>query len=303
MQVKLSKRGFGVCLEQYNKSSEYYCSQLIGDREQQQEVRRIGESAHSARLTNGEKCSCSVFVAYRVQCRHLFAFHNREFKLHLVDAKFYAQPLSVSTPNPEYTNVLSTWCATRDPYVGSLCDKLLVGQHQSAVPCGPPRRPSTILQLTGELDGSGGDDGELDDDHHDDHDADPSQQVYVAGDLPQDYQSMVGEGNTQPNHESLEQQVCVVVNKSRTSSAVGIKDRNVTYADFTSIANSITNLVLGLPTEVAKKECLGCLVEMKNALSLSATNGHYASVPLMGFMSHAQKFVRAFGPNANSRRE
>ena len=67
MLVKLSKRGFKICEEQYKKSSEYYCSPLSNDGEQR-EVRRKGESSQSACLIDGKECSCNVFIAYQVQC-------------------------------------------------------------------------------------------------------------------------------------------------------------------------------------------------------------------------------------------
>ncbi|KAI2489562.1 hypothetical protein MHU86_25031 [Fragilaria crotonensis] len=142
MLVKLSKRGFKICKEEYKKSSGYYCSLLSGGGEQK-EVRRIGDSSQRARLVNGSKCSCNVFVAYQIQCRHLFAFHGEEFKLGLVDSKFHAQPLSVSSPNPDYTTILSAWSVTRDPYIGSLGDKLFCRQT-APVLSSPPRRPTSL---------------------------------------------------------------------------------------------------------------------------------------------------------------
>ena len=49
-------------------------------------------------------------------------------------------------------------------------------------------------------------------------------------------------------------------------------------------------------------ECLGILVRMRDALSMCASSGHQASVPLIGFMSSAEEFLGAFGPNAEYRR-
>ena len=277
MQVKLSKRGFDICQEEYNKSFEYYCTLLPTNdgQEQQKEVRRRGESSRSARHTNGEKCSCHVFVAYRVQCRHLFAFHDREFKLQLVNSKFHAHPLSLSSPNPDYATILSAWCVSRDPYIGSLGDKLLFHHHNSNAPSTSPTS-RLGLQLTGEQDGN------------DDNDDDDPSQDYDAADPSQDDYDTVGEQDVSTQQQSNPQWE---------------KKRALTYGDFTSVANSITNLALGLPTEDAKGECLGILVRMKEALSVSAASGHRTSVPLMGFMSSAEAFLNAFGPNAHSRRE
>ena len=78
MLVKLSKRGFMICEEECKKSTEYFCSSALIDGPEQKEERRIGATSHSARLTNGKNCSCNVFVAYQVQCQHLFAFHDGE---------------------------------------------------------------------------------------------------------------------------------------------------------------------------------------------------------------------------------
>ncbi|KAI2490169.1 hypothetical protein MHU86_24420 [Fragilaria crotonensis] len=79
--------------------------------------------------------------------------------------------------------------------------------------------------------------------------------------------------------------------------------RNVTYRDFTDVANSVANLALSLPSEDLRRECLGVLVRMRDALSMSASSGNEPSVPLIGFMSSADAFLAAFGPNAESRRE
>jgi hypothetical protein len=138
--IKLSKRGFKICEEQYKKSSEYDCCSLLIDGTIQKEVRRRGGPSHSACLTNGKNCLCDMFVAYQVQCQHLFAFHKGKFQLQLVDSKFHAQPLSASSPNPDYTTILSAWCVTRDPYIGSLGNKLF-GQRSSTVPSSPPTSP------------------------------------------------------------------------------------------------------------------------------------------------------------------
>ncbi|KAI2489563.1 hypothetical protein MHU86_25032 [Fragilaria crotonensis] len=51
-------------------------------------------------------------------------------------------------------------------------------------------------------------------------------------------------------------------------------------------------------------ECLGVLVRMRDALSLSASGQQQtSSVPFLGFMSSAEEFLGAFGPNAESRKE
>jgi hypothetical protein len=126
--VKLSKRGFKVCKEQHKNSAEYHCSAVLtgqNGEEVMEVTHRQQEASQTPRHINGYNCSCWVFVAYQVQCQHLFAFHNREFKLQLVDHKFVAHPLSVSSPNQEYADVLSTWCATRHPCIGSLGDRLI----------------------------------------------------------------------------------------------------------------------------------------------------------------------------------
>jgi hypothetical protein len=279
MIIKLSTLGFKVCKEEYKKSSDYYCccSSPNNDPEQK-EVRRTGESPHSSRIINGKTCSCNVFVAYQVQCRHLFAFHGGKFMLELVDSKFHANPLSVSPPNPDYTDILSAWCYARGAYVGSLGDKML-GHHESALMLSPPRRHDAE-QLTGEQDW-------CDDDH-------PSQ----------DFDDPAGEGDvmcvsTQHNRESFQQE-CTVNN----SSSFPTNKRKVTYRDFTDVANSVTNLALSLPTEAARKECLGVLVQFRDALSKSAGAGHQeAAPPLSGFLSSAEEFLSTFGPNANSRRD
>ena len=68
-----------------------------------------------------------------------FTFHNEEFLLELINSKFQAQQLSVSSPNPDYTTILSAWCITRESYIGSLGNKLF-GQ-QSVVWSSPPTSP------------------------------------------------------------------------------------------------------------------------------------------------------------------
>ncbi|KAI2503990.1 hypothetical protein MHU86_10487 [Fragilaria crotonensis] len=276
MVVKLSKRGFLICEEQYKKSSEYYCRSLQIDGQEHKEVKRIGESSRSARLTNGKKCSCDVFLAYRVQCRHLFAFHNGEFQLQLVDSKFHAQQLSVSSPNPDYATILSKWCVTRDPYVGSLGDQFF-GHPQSTAPSSPPSSP-TIPSMW--------EDGCNDDD--------PSQD-YDEGAAAIDVTMCI---TTQPERDNFEQE-CILGN---STTAVHTNNKKITFRNFTDVSNSIANLALSLPNEDATQECLGLLVQMKDALSMSA-GGHHASVPFSAFMSSANEFLSAFGPNANSRRE
>ncbi|KAI2490149.1 hypothetical protein MHU86_24427 [Fragilaria crotonensis] len=278
MLVKLSKRGFKICKEEYKKSSGY-CSLLSGGGEQK-EVRRIGDSSQRARLVNGSKCSCNVFVAYQIQCRHLFAFHGEEFKLGLVDSKFHAQPLSVSSPNPDYTTILSAWSVTRDPYIGSLGDKLFCRQT-APVLSSPPRRPTSL---------PAGEDGC--------EDNDPFQDYHDAG-----------EGDAmciwkEPDLESIEHDSCILVNNTATSVLPVVRKRNVTFRDFTDVANSVANLALSLPNEDARMECLGVLVRMRDALSLSASGQQQtSSVPFLGFMSSAEEFLGAFGPNAESRKE
>jgi hypothetical protein len=164
MLIKLSKRGFKICEEEYKKSSEYNCCSLLIDGTEQKVVRQRGGSSHSARLTNGKNCLCDVFVAYQVQCRHLFVFYKGKFQLQFVDSKFHAQPLSASSPNPDYTTILSAWCVIRDPYIGSLGDKL-IGQRSSTVRSSPPTSPVPTM----------GEDHRCDDDHdssQDNHDED-----------------------------------------------------------------------------------------------------------------------------------
>ena len=268
MLVQLSKRGFKICEEEYIKSAQYYCCSEVIDGQEKKAVQRSGESSHSARLTNGKQCSCDVFIAYQVQCRHLFAFHNREFRLELIDSKFHARPLSVSSPNPLYTNILSAWCVSRNPYIGSLGDSLFAGHPLSA----------------------GGEDDGCDDDDNSSpraqncNDADEGDVVCI---------------DTQPDWEGFDQEEYTANNRA----SVRTNKRRVTYRDFTDVANSVTNLALSLPTEDARMECLGILVQMRDALSMSA-NGHQASsTSLSGFMSSAEEFLSAFGPNADSRRE
>ena len=65
----------------------------------------------------------------------------------------------------------------------------------------------------------------------------------------------------------------------------------VTYRDFTDVANSVVNLALSLPSEESRRECLGVLVRMRDALSMSAATGLQPSVPLMGFMASAEEFL------------
>ena len=263
MLVQLSKRGFKICEEQYMKSAHYYCCSELIDGQELKAVQRSGESSHSARLTNGKQCSCDVFIAYQVQCRHLFAFHNREFRLELVDSKFHAQPLSVSSPNPLYATILSAWCVRRNPYIGSLGDSLFAG-HQS----------------------TGGEDG---------CDVDDSSPVQNYNDADEGDVVCI---DTQPEWEGFEQEYTV----NNTASVRPFK-RKVTYRDFTDVANSVTNLALSLPTEDARMECLGILVRMRDTLSMSAGGHQASSVSLSGFMSTAEEFLSAFGPNADSRRE
>ena len=274
MLVKLSTRGYVICEEEYNKSSEYYCS-LLSDSSEQKEVRRRGgESSCNARLTNGKTCSCCVYIAYQVQCRHLFSFHNGEFKLWLVDSKFHAHPLSASPPNPDFTAVLSAWCVTRDPYVGSLGDALFCQQSAALSSPAPPRQPSPLTE----------EDGWEDNDPPQDSDAGEGDVICVS---------------TDSNQESSQQEC---ISNTTTSVLSSSTKRNVTFRDFTDVANSVANLALSLPKEDSRMECLGILVRMRDALSLSAS-GHQASVPLMGFMSSAEEFLGAFGANADSRRE
>ena len=275
MVVKLSKRGFSICKEEYKKSSEYSCRSQEIDGEELKEVRRSGDASHSARLTNGKKCSCDVFVAYQVQCRHLFAFHNREFQLQLVDPKFHAQQLSVSSPNPDYATILSKWCLTRDPYIGSLGDPALFHQ-QSTI---PPRSPS--IPPMGE-------------DWCDDDDA---SQDYDAGGEEGDDGTMCT--TTQCDGETFEQEGFVNI----TTDAQSCTNRKVNRHDFIGLANDIATLSLSLPNEQKRQQCLGFLVQFKNALSMTASGGHQSSAPLTDFLSSAEEFLKVFGPNADSRRE
>ncbi|KAI2507013.1 hypothetical protein MHU86_7398 [Fragilaria crotonensis] len=250
MLVKLSKRGFKICKEEYTKSSEYYCCEVLIDGQEHKEVRRTGESSHSARLTNGKNCSCDVFIAYQVQCRHLFAFHNREFRIELVDYKFHAQPLSAS-PQTQITPIFFRHGVSP-------------GTHMLAV--------LGISYLAGEV---GCDDDE------------PSQDFDDLG----EGDDVVMCINTQPDQEESFQQERHTVNNT---DSVCINNRKVTYRDFTDVANSVANLALSLPTEDARMECLGILVCLRDALSMSAS-GHQTSFPLSGFMSSAEEFLSALG--------
>ena len=121
-------------------------------------------------------------------------------------------------------------------------------------------------------------------------------------DPPQD--SDAGEGDVMcvstDSNQASSQQECI--SNTTTSVLRSSTKRNVTFRDFTDVANSVANLALSLPKEDSRMECLGILVCMRDALSLSAS-GHQASVPLMGFMSSAEEFLGAFGTNADSRRE
>ena len=105
---------------------------------------------------------------------------------------------------------------------------------------------------------------------------------------------------TQPDSESFQQERVLANNPT---GATVCANRKVTYRDFTDVSNSIANLALTLPDEDARVECLGMLVQMRHSLSISAAGGHQASVPLSQFMSSAEEFLRAFGPNAESRRD
>ena len=60
--------------------------------------------------------------------------------------------------------------------------------------------------------------------------------------------------DTQPDWEQGFEQGCTV---NITASDRTNKRKKVTYRDFTDVANSVTNLALSLPTEDARKECLG----------------------------------------------
>jgi hypothetical protein len=218
------------------------------------------------RVIDGRHCSCHTFIAYQVQCRHLFAFHDRAFRLDLVDQKFHAHPLSVASPNREYTNILSLWVEEREAYVGSLGDKLLPCQSTSI----SNRECARLTEQSTE--------GVVYDDHHDDHD-----------DVPLNDDSICS--------SSQERMDCMELNSQKKKQSV------VTYRDFTDVANSVANLALSLPSEESRRECLGVLVRMRDALSMSAATGLQPSVPLMGFMASAEEFLGAFGPNAESRRE
>ena len=283
MLVILSKRGFKVCKEQHKKSAEYYCSTVLTgyDGEEVKEVthRQQEAASQTPRRINGYKCSCRVFVACRVQCRHLFAFHNREFKLQLVDPKFVANPLSASPPNQEYVDVLSTWCATRNSYVGSLGDRLL---------CQPSSRPPTA-----------GRPGMLmnnEDMYNEDH-GDPSQpypsQAYDDGNG--DLTMSLSE---RPNNKSLQEEFIV-----DNTSLVPRRKRNVTFRDLTDLANSIANLAQSLPDEESRVKCLGAFVQMRDALSTSAGGRQTSGVRMIGFKASAEEFLGTFGPNAEYRRE
>ncbi|KAI2503037.1 hypothetical protein MHU86_11385 [Fragilaria crotonensis] len=107
----------------------------------------------------------------------------------------------------------------------------------------------------------------------------------------------------EPDLESIEHDSCILVNNTATVLPV-VRKRNVTFRDFTDVANSVANLALSLPNEDARMECLGVLVRMRDALSLSASGQQQtSSVPFLGFMSSAEEFLGAFGPNAESRKE
>ncbi|KAI2508279.1 hypothetical protein MHU86_6208 [Fragilaria crotonensis] len=108
----------------------------------------------------------------------------------------------------------------------------------------------------------------------------------------------------EPDLESIEHDSCILVNNTATSVLPVVRKRNVTFRDFTDVANSVANLALSLPNEDARMECLGVLVRMRDALSLSASGQQQtSSVPFLGFMSSAEEFLGAFGPNAESRKE
>jgi hypothetical protein len=226
MLIQLSKRGFLICEEEYKKSTEYFCSSALIDGPEQKEERRIGATSHSARLPNGKNCSCNVFVAYQVQCQHLFAFHDGEFLLELINSKFQAQQLSVSSPNPDYTTILSAWCLTREHHIGNHGNKLF-GQ-QSVVRSSPPTSPIPPMWDS----------------------------VCDNNDTSQNYVDP-GEGDVmfisiQPFRQRLQQE-CTVNNPT----SVVTNKRKVTYHDITDVANSVTNLALSLPTEDARMACLG----------------------------------------------
>ena len=102
-----------------------------------------------------------------------------------------------------------------------------------------------------------------------------------------------------PNCEIFQEEQCTVNNPT----SGGTNKRKVTYRDFTDVANSVTNLALSLPTEDARMECLGILVRMRYALSMSA-GVQWESAPAFSvFMSSAEEFLSPLGPNADSRRE
>ncbi|KAI2508888.1 hypothetical protein MHU86_5498 [Fragilaria crotonensis] len=276
MLLKLSKRGFKICEEQYRKSSEYYCAlPLAGTSSEHQDAAPMmeviwqGKSSKPSRIIDGRKCSCNVFIAYQLQCRHLFAYHKRSFQLDLVHPKFHAQPLTIAAPNPEFTNILSMWVIDRDTYIGSIGDKLELGvleHHEGAILNG--EIPSTECSIS-----DGGDDGDKEND------------VYF------------GEEGKEGDDAAQERTMEGITGNLKSTK------RNVTYRDFTDVANSVANLALSLPSEDLRCECLGVLVRMRDALSMSASSGNQSSVPLVGFMSDADAFLAAFGPNAEFRRE
>ncbi|KAI2492514.1 hypothetical protein MHU86_22054 [Fragilaria crotonensis] len=271
MLLKLSKRGFKICEEQYRKSSEYYCAlPLAGTSSEHQDAAPMmeviwqGKSSKPSRIIDGRKCSCNVFIAYQLQCRHLFAYHKRSFQLDLVHPKFHAQPLTIAAPNPEFTNILSMWVIDRDTYIGSIGDKLELGvleHHEGAILNG--EIPSTECSIS-----DGGDDGDKEND------------VYF------------GEEGKEGDDAAQERTMEGITGNLKSTK------RNVTYRDFTDVANSVANLALSLPSEDLRCECLGVLVRMRDALSMSASSGNQSSVPLVGFMSDADAFLAAFGPNA-----
>ncbi|KAI2489913.1 hypothetical protein MHU86_24667 [Fragilaria crotonensis] len=228
-----------------------------------------GKSSKPSRIIDGRKCSCNVFIAYQLQCRHLFAYHKRSFQLDLVHPKFHAQPLTIAAPNPEFTNILSMWVIDRDTYIGSIGDKLELGvleHHEGAILNG--EIPSTECSIS-----DGGDDGDKEND------------VYF------------GEEGKEGDDAAQERTMEGITGNLKSTK------RNVTYRDFTDVANSVANLALSLPSEDLRCECLGVLVRMRDALSMSASSGNQSSVPLVGFMSDADAFLAAFGPNAEFRRE
>jgi hypothetical protein len=273
MLLKLSKRGFKICEEQYRKSSEYYCvhppSGTSSEHRDAEMVEVIwqGKSPKSPRIIDGRKCSCNVFIAYQVQCRHLFAYHKRSFQLNLVHPKFHAQTLSVSAPNSEFTHLLSKWVIDRDTYIGSIGDRLELGE----------------LGLDGAILN-----GESATEHSISDDVDN-----------EDKENDVDSSGEESNSDTARERTM----EGMPHNSKSIMKRNVTYRDFTDVANSVANLALSLPNEDLRRECLGVLVRMRDALSMSASSGNQQSVPLVGFMSSADAFLAAFGPNAESRRE